>query len=123
MRHAARPLLPVDSRDLERGLELYRRLDRLGAFDAVLAAAALGRQATALVSADVAFSAVPGLTAVVPDEAGVRALLGPASIRSEVDFPQPEGPTRTRNSPSSTVRSSASTAGRSDPGYSRLAPS
>lgn len=70
------PLLPVDGGDLERGLELYRRLDRLGAVDAVLAAAALGRQASALVSADGGFSAVPGLTAVVPDEAGVDALLG-----------------------------------------------
>lgn len=69
------PLLPVDGGDLDRGLELYRRMDRLGAFDAVLAAAALGRQATALLSADGAFSAVPGLTAVVPDDEGVDALL------------------------------------------------
>lgn len=69
------PLLPVDGGDLHRGLELYRRMDRLGAFDAVLAAAALGRQAAALLSADGAFSAVPGLTAVVPDDEGVDALL------------------------------------------------
>lgn len=70
------PLLPVDAADLERGLELYRRLDGLGAVDAVLAAAALGRQASALVSADAAFGAVPGLRAVVPDAPGVDALLG-----------------------------------------------
>ena len=40
----------------------------------------------------------------------------PASIRSVVDFPQPEGPTSTRNSPSPISRSRASTAGASVPG-------
>ena len=44
----------------------------------------------------------------------------PASMRSEVVLPQPEGPTRTRNSPSPISRSSLSTAGvvgaRVDPG-------
>ena len=45
----------------------------------------------------------------------------PASIRSEVDLPQPDGPTRTRNSPSPISRSSLSTAGRSEPGKSRVA--
>ena len=34
----------------------------------------------------------------------------PASIRSAVDLPDPDGPTSTRNSPSVTSRSSASTA-------------
>src|SRR3954454_14743116 len=47
----------------------------------------------------------------------------PASIRSEVDLPQPEGPTRTRNSPSWMSRLSWSTAGRSDPGNSLVASS
>ena len=42
-------------------------------------------------------------------------------MRSDVDFPQPEGPTRTRNSPSATSRLSLSTAGRSPPGYRRVA--
>jgi hypothetical protein len=40
----------------------------------------------------------------------------PASIRSEVDLPQPDGPTRTRNSPSAISRFSASTAGCVAPG-------
>src|SRR5262245_14343012 len=41
----------------------------------------------------------------------------PASIRRAVVLPEPDGPTRTINSPSSTWRSSASTAGVSVPGY------
>src|SRR4051794_40984413 len=43
----------------------------------------------------------------------------PASIRSEVDLPQPDGPTSTMNSPSSISRLSLSTAGVSEPGYTR----
>jgi len=55
---------------------LFARDERLGAFDAVLAASASDAGASALVSADGAFAHVPGLTHVVPDEAGVRRLLG-----------------------------------------------
>ena len=40
----------------------------------------------------------------------------PASIRSEVDLPQPDGPTRTMNSPSPMVSSRSLTAGRAAPG-------
>ena len=40
----------------------------------------------------------------------------PASMRSEVDLPQPEGPTRTMNSPSAISRSRPLTAGMSEPG-------
>ena len=40
----------------------------------------------------------------------------PASIRSAVVLPQPDGPTMTTNSPSSIGRLSAFTAGRSAPG-------
>src|SRR3954471_1574863 len=54
---------------------------------------------------------------ILPASTGSR----PASIRSVVDLPQPEGPTRTRNSPSPTSRSMASTAGRGAPGYCRVA--
>src|SRR5438105_3205691 len=43
----------------------------------------------------------------------------PASIRSAVVLPEPDGPTSTMNSPSSTWRSSASTAGTSVLGYMR----
>src|SRR6476659_8364241 len=45
----------------------------------------------------------------------------PASIRRAVVLPDPEGPTSTTNSPSPISRSSASTAGLSVPGYTRVA--
>src|SRR6476469_2202476 len=45
----------------------------------------------------------------------------PASMRRDVDLPQPEGPTRTRNSPSPISRSSWSTAGLVAPSYMRVA--
>jgi len=68
------PLLTVTAADLRAGLALLRRVDSLGAFDAVLAAAALNSAAT-LVSADLAFADIAELTHVVPDAGGVRALL------------------------------------------------
>lgn len=55
------PLLVVDEATLERGLELFSGTEALGAFDAVLAAAAIERSAEALVSADRAFASVEGL--------------------------------------------------------------
>jgi predicted nucleic acid-binding protein len=70
------PLLPVSVTDLHSGLRLYRASERLGAFDAVLAAAALAAHATGLVSADRAFAHVPGLTHLVPDTASVDRLIG-----------------------------------------------
>src|SRR5581483_11133178 len=45
----------------------------------------------------------------------------PASMRSAVVLPEPDGPTRTMNSPSSICRSSAFTAGASLPGYTHVA--
>src|ERR671915_1790756 len=45
----------------------------------------------------------------------------PASMRSAVDFPDPDGPTRTRSSPSAMSRLRLSTAGLSVPGYVRVA--
>ena len=45
----------------------------------------------------------------------------PASIRRVVDLPQPEGPTRTMNSPSPISRSIPGTVGLSAPGYHRCA--
>src|SRR3954466_16209785 len=45
----------------------------------------------------------------------------PASIRRLVDLPQPDGPTRTRNSPSPISNCSESTAGRVRRGKIRLA--
>jgi len=55
------PLLVVDEVALARGLELYRDHEPMGVFDAVLAGTAIGAGADALVSADRAFGAVPGL--------------------------------------------------------------
>ncbi len=69
------PLLSTTVDDLRAGLELYGRLEGLGAFDAVLAATALGAGATAMVSADRAFARVPGLAHVFPDESGVEGLV------------------------------------------------
>ncbi len=61
------PLLEVTADDLRRGLILYERSERLGAFDAVLGATAIGHGATALVSADPAFAELKGIDHVVPD--------------------------------------------------------
>ena len=69
------PLLPVTAAEVAAGLQVYRDSKRLGGFDAVLAAAAIGVQAEALVSADKAFAAVPRLRHVIPDASGVDALL------------------------------------------------
>lgn len=69
------PLLVVEERDLREGLRLFAMADRLGCFDAVLAAAAQAAGADALVSADEAFASVPTITHVVPDGTGVHRLL------------------------------------------------
>jgi len=68
------PLLVVGEDDLQEGMRLYVRSERLGAFDAVLAAAASRSSADALVSADAAF-AEADVAHVIPDAAGVAALL------------------------------------------------
>lgn len=70
------PLLQVAGEDLREGLAIFARTERLGAFDAVLAASALNAGAEALVSADGAFGEVAGLAHVLPDAAGVSGLLG-----------------------------------------------
>jgi predicted nucleic acid-binding protein len=70
------PLLPVTAEHLRRGLSLFEGTQRLGAFDAVLTAAALDAGASALVSADTAFAEAPDLPHVIPDAAGVARLLG-----------------------------------------------
>jgi predicted nucleic acid-binding protein len=68
------PLLVVGEDDLQEGMRLYARSERLGAFDAVLAAAASRSSVDALVSADAAF-AEADVAHVIPDAAGVAALL------------------------------------------------
>ena len=75
------PLLVPDERVLRRGLDLFARHQRLGGFDAVLAACAIAiaNGAAALVSADRGFRPIDGLNHVVPDEEGVSSLERPWS--------------------------------------------
>jgi predicted nucleic acid-binding protein len=68
------PLIHVTAEDLTRGLSLFERVEQLGAFDAVLAAAA-ARTATAIVSADAAFAFAPDIVHVTPDASGIERLL------------------------------------------------
>ena len=69
------PLLAAEHADLEDGLRLYLRHERLGSFDAVLAAVASRVQAEAFVSADRAFADVPGLRFVPLDAPELDRLL------------------------------------------------
>lgn len=71
------PLLRPTVEDLVDGLSLFQSDARLGAFDAVLAAAAVARGADALVSADEAFAHVPGLVHLVPDAPQLADMLSP----------------------------------------------
>lgn len=68
------PLLVVGEDDLQEGLRLYARSDRLGAFDAVLASTAGRVDAAAVVSADAAFDQAD-IARVIPDARGVAQLL------------------------------------------------
>jgi predicted nucleic acid-binding protein len=70
------PLLKVDRDSLVSGLKIFEGTERVGAFDAVLAAAAMAAGATALVSADGGFGDVPDLPHVFSDATGVASLLG-----------------------------------------------
>lgn len=69
------PLQVVTEQHLRDGIDLWRADEPLGAFDAVLAAAAMAAGAT-LVSADAAFAHVRHLDHVAPDRAGVARLIG-----------------------------------------------
>jgi uncharacterized protein len=69
------PLLIVEESDLREGLRLFAETTGIGAFDAVLAAAAHAAGAEALVSADTGFPGVANLRHVVPDQAGIERLL------------------------------------------------
>jgi len=69
------PLLIVEETDLREGLRLYEEGTGFGSFDAVLAAATRAAGAEALVSADAGFSGIAAIHHVLPDAAGVRALL------------------------------------------------
>lgn len=69
-------LVLTSADDLDRGLALFASQPALGAFDAVLAAVAVGLGAEALVSADRAFAAVPGLRWVDPASPELDRLIG-----------------------------------------------
>jgi uncharacterized protein len=72
------PLLAITAESLAAGLRLFESTEHLGAFDAVLAAAAMDSGATALVSVDTQFAEVAALTHVIPDSHGVDLLLANA---------------------------------------------
>lgn len=69
------PLLDVPDRAVRDALGLLERHADLGAFDAVLAAAARSAECEALVTADRAFGALPGLPVRYPDGPGLADLL------------------------------------------------
>jgi len=73
---AAFALLLTRPEDLDLGLTLFERHPLLGAFDSVLAAVALNRQAEALVSPDRAFGGVPDLPWVDPATPALDGLIG-----------------------------------------------
>ncbi len=68
------PLLTITRDNLQRGLMLFETTPRLGAFDAVLAAAAAKAGAAALVSADTSFADLSDISHVIPDAAGIATL-------------------------------------------------
>lgn len=70
------PLLTVTGDHLRLGLSIFESSpEQLGAFDAVLAAAALSTGARAFVSADTTFATISALPHVIPDERGATSLL------------------------------------------------
>ncbi|HLX48795.1 MAG TPA: PIN domain-containing protein [Streptosporangiaceae bacterium] len=73
------PLLIVEENDLREGLRLFGETTGIGAFDAILAAAAHAAGAGALVSADAGFSAIAYIPHVIPDADGIRGLLEPGA--------------------------------------------
>lgn len=73
------PLLLLKREHLDRGLTLFESVEGLGAFDAVLAAAAMHTGGAVLVSADRAFATVPELTHVFPDAQAVASVLASVS--------------------------------------------
>ena len=72
---AALDPIVIAAADLDAGLSLFKLHPELGAFDAVLAAVALGRGAEALVSADRAFASVTELPWIDPATPAIDGLL------------------------------------------------
>jgi len=73
---AAFSLIVTTPDDLVHGLALFERHPALGAFDAVLAAVAIERDAEALVSADQAFASVRQLHWIDPGSSALGRLVG-----------------------------------------------
>lgn len=69
------PLLELNAADVRSGLRLFGAYKELGAFDAVLAASAIARDAEALVSADSGFSVVRELRHLHPTSPELDQLL------------------------------------------------
>jgi uncharacterized protein len=67
--------LAASAADVRAGLQLFRRIPALGAFDSVLAAIALRVGADALLSADRAYGSVPGLRWVDPASDDLAAFI------------------------------------------------
>ena len=65
----------MEESDLREGLRLFEESAGIGAFDAVLAAAAHAAGADALVSADAGFSSVENIRHIIPDAYGIGHLL------------------------------------------------
>ncbi len=70
------PLLTIGHDALVTGLRLFERHRALGAFDAVLAAAAIASEAEALISADRTFAEVRAVNHVSPGTRAFDRLLG-----------------------------------------------
>lgn len=79
------PLIGVDAATLAVGLRLYEEAEHLGAFDAVLCAAAISVSADAVVSADRAFAEVRGLTHLDPATPAFQAWLQRSAARTRHD--------------------------------------
>ena len=72
------PLVAVERSTLERGLSIFERVPKLGAFDAVLAATALEADADGLVSADAEFGEIPRLNFLELGSPALRELIADA---------------------------------------------
>jgi predicted nucleic acid-binding protein len=69
-------VVPVAEAEAELAVALYARVDTLDAFDALLAAAALGAGVDAVMSADRAFDMVDDLERIDPLDSDAVAALG-----------------------------------------------
>lgn len=69
------PLTVTRESHLRAGLELWRRHQAVGCFDAVLAAVAVDIPASIVVSAEKGYGTIEGLDHLLPDDAGMAVLL------------------------------------------------